>query len=78
MPGSAPLSLGMPDPAGGTPCATRVLGTTRGVGCVQLGRVAEGELGALGQDGVAENDRRSDRVGARALPRPRQRDRSGS
>jgi len=36
----------------------RVLHTTRGLGCVQVGRLRAGQLGVLGQDGVAGNDHR--------------------
>jgi hypothetical protein len=30
----------------------RVFSTTRGVGCIQVGRLLDGKLGALGQDGA--------------------------
>ena len=36
----------------------RVLSTTRGEGCLQLGRIVDGKLGALGQDGAFANDGR--------------------
>jgi hypothetical protein len=52
------LALRVPDPAGGPPWGMRVLRTTRGLRCVQVGRVVNGQLGVLGQDGVAGNDRR--------------------
>ncbi len=52
------LALRVPDPAGGPAWGVRVLRTTRGLGCVQVGRVVNGLLGVLGQDGVAGNDHR--------------------
>jgi len=52
------LALRVPDPAGGPPWGMRVVGTTRGVGCIQVGRVVDGRLGTLGQDGVAGDDGR--------------------
>ena len=59
VPGSARLlALRVPDPAGGPPWGLRVVGTTRGVGCVQVGRVVDDNLGVLGQDGIAGNDGR--------------------
>ena len=42
------LSLRVPDPAGGPPWGMRLVQTTRGLVCVQLGRVQEGVLGELG------------------------------
>ncbi len=52
------LALRVPDPAGGPPWGMRVLHTTRGLECVQVGRIVHGQLGVLGQDGVAGNDHR--------------------
>lgn len=52
------LPLRISDPAGGPTWGMRVLRTTRGLTCVQIGRVVNGRLGVLGQDGVAGNDRR--------------------
>jgi hypothetical protein len=46
------------DPTGGPPWGLRVLRTTRGLGCVQIGRVVGGRLGVLGQDGAFANDGR--------------------
>jgi hypothetical protein len=56
-----PASIGLTalrvaDPAGGLPWGLRTLKTTRGMGCVQLGRVADEKLGVLGQDGVFDDD----------------------
>jgi hypothetical protein len=58
-----PLPLSVPDPQGGLPWGMRVLSTTRGVGCLQVGRLLDGRLVALGQDGAFGNDGR-----AHALP----------
>jgi hypothetical protein len=52
------LGLRVPDPGGGPPWGLRVLRTTRGLTCVQLGRVEFGTVGLLGQDGTFDNDRR--------------------
>src|SRR5262249_33299780 len=52
------LALRVADPDGGPPWGMRVVHTTRGVGCVQVGRVVDGKLGVLGQDGVAGDDHR--------------------
>ena len=50
--------IATPDPAGGPPWGMRVLSTTRGVGCIQVGRLVDGKLGALGQDGAFGDDGR--------------------
>ncbi len=52
------LPIATPDPAGGPPWGVRVLSTTRGVGCIQVGRLVDGRLGALGQDGAFGDDGR--------------------
>jgi hypothetical protein len=52
------LPLRVPDPAGGPPWGLRLVTTSRGLACVQLGRVVDGKLGVLGQDGIANNDGR--------------------
>ena len=46
------------DPGGGPAWGLRVLSTTRGVGCIQVGRLVEGRLGSLGLDGSFKDDRR--------------------
>ena len=59
VPGSARLlALRVADPRGGPPWGMRIVGTTRGVGCVQVGRVVDGKLGVLGRDGLAHDDGR--------------------
>lgn len=50
------LSLRVPDPQGGPPWGMRIVRTTRGATCVQVGRVEEGQLGSLGIDGSWRND----------------------
>jgi hypothetical protein len=52
------LPVAVPDPAGGPAWGIRVLSTTRGVGCIEVGRVLNGRLGVLGQDGAFGNDDR--------------------
>ena len=53
------LPLSFADPHGGLPWGMRVLRTTRGVGCLQVGRLLDGKLVALGQDGAFGNDGRA-------------------
>ena len=62
------LSLRVPDPAGSPPWGMRVVRTTRGLVCVQLGRVQEGVLGELGIDGAFHDDLRFHPVGPGVLP----------
>lgn len=50
------LSLRVADPAGGPPWGLRELRTTRGLMCVQVGRVVGGRLGVLGRDGAFRDD----------------------
>src|SRR5579872_4709844 len=52
------LPIAAPDPAGGPDWGMRVLSTSRGEGCLQLGRIVDGKLGALGQDDAFANDGR--------------------
>lgn len=56
--GAVLTPLRVKDPDGGPPWGIRVLRTTRGYGCVQVGRVAGKRLGILGQDGSMSNDGR--------------------
>ena len=57
------LPIATPDTQGGPPWGLRVLSTTRGAGCVQVARLVDGKLVALGQDGAFSDDGR-----AHALP----------
>lgn len=50
------LSVTAPDPEGGPPWGLRVFDTSRGAGCVQVGRLVGGQIGALGVDGAFGND----------------------
>lgn len=50
------LPLRVSDPAGGPQWGLRLIRTTRGDTCVQLGRVENGRLGTLGIDGAWHND----------------------
>lgn len=52
------LSLRTPDRAGGPPWGMRLIRTSRGLLCMQVGRVAFGTVGALGQDDAFGNDGR--------------------
>jgi hypothetical protein len=66
--GTRLLSMRVPDPAGGPPWGMRLIYTTADRqdpardhktarwGCVQIGRVVDGRLGILGQDGAFHND----------------------
>jgi hypothetical protein len=50
------LQIATPDPAGGPPWGMRVLSTKAGEGCVQVGRLLDGKLGALGRDNAFGDD----------------------
>ncbi len=52
------LAISTPDPRGGPPWGLRVFSTKRGVGCIQVGRLLDGRLGAIGQDGAFNDDGR--------------------
>ena len=52
------LPLRVADPAGGPPWGLRLVTTSRGLTCLQVGRVVGDQLGVLGQDGVAGDDGR--------------------
>jgi hypothetical protein len=57
IPGSAHLlGLRVADPDGGPAWGLRVLRTTRGLMCLQLGRVVDGRIGVLGEDGAFDDD----------------------
>lgn len=66
--GSRVLALRAPDPAGGLPWGIRVTRTTRGLLCVQVGRVDHGQIGELGVDGAFGNDGRFHPLPSDALP----------
>lgn len=68
-PGSALLlSVRVADPEGGLPWGMRIVHTTRGELCLQIGRVQNGQLGELGVDGVFHNDGRFHPLPTDVLP----------
>jgi hypothetical protein len=66
--GARLLPLRAPDPAGGLPWGMRIIHTTRGLVCVQVGRVYDDQLGQLGVDGAFHNDGRFHPLPTDALP----------
>jgi hypothetical protein len=66
--GARLLPLRAPDPAGGLPWGMRIIHTTRGLICVQIGRVDDGQLGQLGVDGAFHDDGRFHPLPTDALP----------
>ena len=66
--GARLLPLRAPDPAGGLPWGMRIIHTTRGLICVQIGRVYGDQLGQLGVDGAFHNDGRFHPLPTDALP----------
>jgi hypothetical protein len=52
------LALRVADPTGGPPWGLRYFTTSRGFGCLEVGRLVDGRLGLLGQDGIADDDGR--------------------
>lgn len=52
------LPVSAADPDGGAPWGMRVFTTTLGAGCLQVGRLVDGKIGVLGQDGAFGNDGR--------------------
>jgi len=61
------LSVRAADPAGGPPWAMRTIKTSRGLGCVQLGRLVDGRLGVIGRDGSFNNDGKFHERGAEVI-----------
>lgn len=62
------LPIRVPDPEGGLPWGMRIVRTTRGEVCVQIGRIEDGQLGQLGIDGVFHDDGRFHPMPADVLP----------
>ena len=56
--GTRLLDMRAADPGGGPDWGLRLVETTRGLGCLQVGRVVDGRLGVLGQDEAFGNDGR--------------------
>ncbi len=50
------LPISVRDPDGGLPWGMRIVHTTRGLACMQIGRLLDGRLGVLGQDGQFNDD----------------------
>jgi hypothetical protein len=68
IPGSVKLlPFRIPDPGGGPSWGMRVMRTTRGLTCVQVGRVEFGSVGVLGEDGAFANDHRFHPLAANRL-----------
>lgn len=66
--GNRLLPLRAADPAGGLPWGMRIVHTTRGLICVQVGRIYHGQLGQLGIDGAFGDDGRFHALPPDALP----------
>jgi hypothetical protein len=62
-----PLAISVRDPGGGLPWGMRVVRTTRGLLCMQMGRLLDGRLGVLGQDGQFHDDGLFHEIPATAL-----------
>ena len=57
-PGTHLLPLRVADPGGGLPWGMRLVHTTRGLVCIQVGRISGSQLGVLGQDEAFNDDGR--------------------
>jgi hypothetical protein len=66
--GAQSLALRVVDPDGGLPWGMRILHTTRGQTCAQVGRVYHGQLGELGLDSAFGDDGRFHLLPADVLP----------
>ncbi len=66
--GAQLLPLRVADPGGGLPWGMRIIHTTRGLICVQIGRVYDDQLGQLGIDGAFHDDGRFHQLPTDALP----------
>jgi hypothetical protein len=64
------LDVRVPDPDGGPPWGLRIVSTTRGLGCLQFGRVVDGRIGAIGRDGAFKDDGRFHPYAADSLAGP--------
>jgi hypothetical protein len=59
LPSRSPiLGLRVPDPAGGLPWGVRIVRTTRGEACLQVGHVLDGKLGVVGSGYAFNGDGR--------------------
>ena len=50
------LPISAPDPHGGPPWGMRIYSTSQDIGCIQVGRLLYGKLGAIGRDGAFNDD----------------------
>ncbi len=66
--GSRLLALRAADPQGGLPWGMRLVHTTRGEICVQIGRLEDDQLGQLGIDGAFHDDGRFHPLAPNILP----------
>ena len=72
LPGtSRVLPLRVADPDGGPPWGIRIFRIPHHLVCIQTGRVVDGRLGVLGQDGAFGNDGRFHEVPAQAALAPK-------
>lgn len=56
-PGGARLiARSFPDPSGGAPWSMRIVHTSRNLVCLQVGRLHDGKLGVIGEDGAFHDD----------------------
>jgi hypothetical protein len=62
-----PLAISVPDPGGGLRWGMRIVRTTRGLSCLQIGRLLDGRLGVIGQDGEFDDDGRFHELPATVL-----------
>lgn len=67
--GTSAIVATAPDPQGGLPWGMRIVHTTRGETCLQIGRIQSGQLGVLGIDGAFADDGRFHPIPVNALPR---------
>jgi hypothetical protein len=58
IPSTVTLVAETPDPHGGLPWGLRQFQTTRQMTCLQVGRVQDGTIGVIGQDGAWQDDHR--------------------
>ena len=63
--GTVRLTAQAPDPSGGLPWGLRMIQTGPRQACLQIGRVKDGTIGILGQDGAYSNDGRFHPIASR-------------
>ena len=68
--GSRLLAVRSKDPAGGPAWGMRVVHTSRGLACIQVGRVYGGQLGVLGRDGAFADDGQFHRLPVQGMDSP--------